>query len=64
MDAWVRKANFALVLEHARHGDLSAFPSHTGKAWCEAAARREIAGVPGNAVQIAQGQLRTATSRR
>jgi serine/threonine protein kinase len=36
---------YCLVLERARHGDLSTFLSRTGKAWSESAARREIAGV-------------------
>ena len=36
---------YCLVLECAAHGDLSAFLAKTGKAWNEAAARREIAGV-------------------
>jgi len=36
---------YALALEFARHGDLSAFLRHTGKAWAERTARREIAGV-------------------
>jgi len=36
---------YCLALEYARHGDLSAFLSRTGKGWSEAAARREIAGV-------------------
>jgi serine/threonine-protein kinase len=36
---------YCLALEYARHGDLSAFLRRTGKAWAEAKARREIAGV-------------------
>ena len=36
---------YCLILECAEHGDLSKFLSRTGKAWSEAAARREIAGV-------------------
>src|SRR5438094_908194 len=36
---------YCLTLEYARHGDLSAFLSRTGKGWPEATARREIAGV-------------------
>ena len=36
---------YCLVLERARHGDLSTFLSRTGKVWSETAARREIAGV-------------------
>ena len=36
---------YCLVLEYARHGDLSAHLTRSGKSWSEAAARREIAGV-------------------
>jgi serine/threonine-protein kinase len=36
---------YCLALEYARHGDLSAFLSRTGKGWSEPAARREIAGI-------------------
>jgi serine/threonine protein kinase len=36
---------YCLVLECARHGDLSTFLARTGKAWTEPAARRQIAGV-------------------
>jgi serine/threonine protein kinase len=36
---------YYLALEYARHGDLSAFLHRDGKAWSEAAARREIAGI-------------------
>ena len=36
---------YCLTLEYARHGDLSAFLSRTGKGWPETTARREIAGV-------------------
>jgi eukaryotic-like serine/threonine-protein kinase len=48
---------YCLVLEHACHGDLSAFLSHTGKAWREAAARREIAGVLEVLRKLHRGQL-------
>jgi serine/threonine-protein kinase len=40
-----RDVLYCLVLERARHGDLSTFLARTGKVWTEAAARREIAGV-------------------
>jgi serine/threonine protein kinase len=36
---------YCLALEYARHGDLSAFLARDGKAWREATARREIAGI-------------------
>lgn len=36
---------YCLALEYARHGDLSAFLTRSGKGWSEATARREIAGV-------------------
>src|SRR5438876_2564890 len=36
---------YCLVIEYARHGDLSAFLSRSGKGWSETIARREIAGI-------------------
>jgi serine/threonine-protein kinase len=36
---------YCLAMEYARHGDLSAHLLHEGKAYSEAAARREIAGI-------------------
>ena len=36
---------YYLVLEYARHGDLSAYLQRAAKAWSEARARREIAGI-------------------
>ncbi len=36
---------YYLTLEYARHGDLSSFLRRDGRAWSEAAARREIAGI-------------------
>jgi len=48
---------YCLVLECARHGDLSAFLSETAKAWSEAAARREIAGVLEVLRKLHRGQL-------
>jgi serine/threonine-protein kinase len=48
---------YCLVLECAAHGDLRVFLSHTGKAWTEAAARREIAGVLEVLRKLHRGQL-------
>jgi serine/threonine-protein kinase len=36
---------YCLALEYARHGDLSAFLSRSGRGWPERTARREIAGL-------------------
>jgi serine/threonine protein kinase len=36
---------YCLVIEYARHGDLSAYLRRTGKQWNERTARREIAGI-------------------
>src|SRR5438874_7856139 len=36
---------YCLTLEYARHGDLSAFLSRSGKGWSERLARREISGL-------------------
>jgi hypothetical protein len=36
---------YCLAIEYARHGDLSAFLSRSGKRWTESVARREIAGI-------------------
>jgi len=48
---------YCLVLECARHGDLSAFLARTGKAWTETAARRQIAGVLEVLRKLHRGQL-------
>ena len=48
---------YCLVLECARHGDLSAFLARTGKAWSEAAARRQIAGVLEVLQRLHRGQM-------
>ena len=48
---------YCLVLECARHGDLSAFLARTGKAWTEAAARRQIAGVLEVLRKLHRGQM-------
>lgn len=47
---------YCLTLEYARHGDLSAFLSRTGKGWPETIARREIAGVLEVLGQLHRGQ--------
>ena len=52
-----RPVVYALVLECAAHGDLSAYLRHTGQAWSEAAARREIAGVLEVLRKLHRGQL-------
>ncbi len=48
---------YCLVLECARHGDLSAFLARTGKAWSETAARRQIAGVLEVLRKLHRGQM-------
>ena len=48
---------YCLVLECARHGDLSAFLARTGRAWTEAAARRQIAGVLEVLRKLHRGQM-------
>ncbi|HJR57813.1 MAG TPA: protein kinase [Vicinamibacterales bacterium] len=48
---------YCLVLEYARHGDLSAFLARSGASWSEAAARREIAGVLEVLRRLHRGQL-------
>ena len=48
---------YCLTLEYARHGDLSAFLRRTGKAWSEAATRREIAGVLEVLRKLHRGQM-------
>jgi serine/threonine protein kinase len=48
---------YCLVLECARHGDLSAFLARTRKAWTEAAARRQIAGVLEVLRKLHRGQM-------
>ena len=48
---------YCLVLEYARHGDLSAYLTPQGKRWSEAAARREIAGVLEVLRKLHRGQL-------
>ncbi len=48
---------YALVIECAKHGDLSAFLRRTDKGWTEATARREIAGVLEVLRKLHRGQL-------
>jgi serine/threonine protein kinase len=48
---------YCLVLECARHGDLSAFLARTGKAWGERAARQQIAGVLEVLRKLHRGQM-------
>ncbi|MCA1562275.1 MAG: protein kinase [Acidobacteria bacterium] len=48
---------YCLVLEYARHGDLSAFLHRAGKEWSEAAARREIAGILQVLGKLHRGQM-------
>jgi serine/threonine-protein kinase len=48
---------YCLVLEYARHGDLSAFLHRAGKGWAESAARREIAGILEVLGKLHRGQM-------
>ena len=48
---------YCLVLELAAFGDLGAFLAHSSKAWSEAAARREIAGVLEVLRKLHRGQM-------
>ena len=48
---------YCLVLEYARHGDLSAFLRHGERGWTETAARREIAGILDVLGRLHRGQL-------
>ena len=48
---------YCLVMECAKHGDLSAFLSQSTKAWSETAVRREIAGVLDVLRKLHRGQL-------
>jgi serine/threonine-protein kinase len=48
---------YCLVLEYARHGDLSAYLHRDGAAWPESAARREIAGILEVLGKLHRGQL-------
>jgi serine/threonine protein kinase len=57
MMAPARAVLYCLVLEYARHGDLSAFLRRTGRGWTEAAVRREIAGILEVLGKLHRGQL-------
>jgi eukaryotic-like serine/threonine-protein kinase len=48
---------YCLVLEYAKHGDLSAFLQHEGSRWTETAVRREMAGVLDVLGKLHRGQL-------
>jgi len=48
---------YCLVLEYARHGDLSAFLERNGNEWPEATARREIAGILEVLGKLHRGQM-------
>jgi len=48
---------YALALEYARHGDLSAFLERREKGWTERAVRREIAGILQVLGKLHRGQL-------
>ena len=48
---------YCLVLEFAKHGDLSAFLARDGARWTEAAVRREMAGVLDVLGTLHRGQL-------
>ena len=51
------RALYCLALEYASHGDLSAFLHRDGRAWPEASARREIAGILEVLGKLHRGQL-------
>jgi len=48
---------YCLVLEYARHGDLSAFLERDGRGWPEPVARREIAGILEVLGKLHRGQM-------
>ena len=48
---------YCLVLEYARHGDLSAFLRRDSRPWTEAAVRREIAGILGVLGKLHRGEM-------
>ncbi len=48
---------YCLALEYAPHGDLSAFLYRDGRAWTEAAVRREISGILEVLGKLHRGQL-------
>ncbi len=48
---------YCLAIEYARHGDLSTHLTHSGKAFTETAARREIAGILEVLGKLHRGQM-------
>ncbi len=52
-----RKPLYCLVIEYARHGDLSAFLHRTARRWNETTARREIAGILQVLGKLHRGQM-------
>src|SRR5207249_9774487 len=48
---------YCLVLEYARHGDLSTYLHRGGKGWSEKTARREIAGILEVLGKLHRGQM-------
>jgi serine/threonine protein kinase len=48
---------YCLILEYARHGDLSAFLQRRGRSWTEAIVRREIAGILEVLRKLHRGQM-------
>jgi serine/threonine-protein kinase len=48
---------YCLIIEYARHGDLSAFLRRAGRAWSERGARREIAGILEVLGRLHRGQM-------
>jgi serine/threonine-protein kinase len=48
---------YCLAMEHAQHGDLSAYLRRTGKGWPERTARREIAGILSVLGKLHRGQM-------
>src|SRR5215467_14033413 len=48
---------YCLVLEYARHGDLSAFMRRAAKPWSETSVRREISGILEVLGKLHRGQM-------
>ena len=51
------KVLYCLILEYARHGDLSAFLLRRGRSWSESIVRREIAGILEVLRKLHRGQM-------
>ena len=51
------KVLYCLILEYARHGDLSAFLLRRGRSWSESIVRREIAGILEVLRKLHRGQV-------